>query len=263
MSDKSKISWTDASWQPVVGCTKCSPGCLNCYAEKMAYRLACMGLKKYQKVISTDGGVWNHKIHCDAAALDKPLHWRKPRKIFVCSMSDLFHKDIPGDFLARVLNVMGGCEQHTFQVLTKRAERMKYIMEEYYKVTRLVPEEYRTEIPYKNLKLGVSISTQAEADEKLPILAKIPAAYKFVSFEPLLESAYIPYGCRATFNGIIIGAESRGGAAGRKCNLEWVRRLAGYKDCGYKVHIKQLHIDGKLVKDPRKFPKDLQIQENI
>lgn len=122
-----KIEWTDETWQPVVGCSKVSIGCAECYAERMAYRLACMGQKKYQAVISTDGGVWNGKIFCDESVLDKPLHWKKPRMIFVCSMSDLFHPSVPFEFIDKVMAVIALCPQHQFQLLSKRPEiALKY-----------------------------------------------------------------------------------------------------------------------------------------
>ena len=124
MSHNSKIEWTNATWNPVVGCTKVSEGCKNCYAEKMAGRIATMSNKaamKYAKVV-THKGKWSGEIYCDESVLDKPLHWRKPRMIFVCSMGDLFHKDVPFEFIDKVMAIISLCPQHTFQILTKRPE---------------------------------------------------------------------------------------------------------------------------------------------
>jgi len=262
----SKISWTDQTWNPVVGCTKCSPGCLNCYAEKMAVRLYCIShakkgkstLDKYGTVI--DRGQWNGKIYCDESALDKPLHWKKPRKIFVCSMGDLFHPGVPFGFIHQVWGVMKACPQHTFQILTKRPKIMMECVSRVYSLERFGWAKGF----WSHVKLGVSISTQKEAYEKLPILAKIPAAYKFVSFEPLLERIHVMPKQWDGIDGVIIGAESKGRAAGRLCDNEWVWELAEEATLdGLDIHIKQLHINGKLVKDKNKFPPDLQIQDEI
>lgn len=119
------IEWTDATWNPVAGCTVITPGCTNCYAMRMAARLEAMGLPKYQGLTRKSGGryVWVGKARIDEASLDVPLKWRKPRKIFVNSMSDLFHDDVPTDFIARVWQVMEQTPRHTYQILTKRPER--------------------------------------------------------------------------------------------------------------------------------------------
>ena len=263
---KTKISWSEFSWNPVVGCGKCSPGCLNCYAEKMALRLACMEFSRFGKNITdkqakytsvTDLiGKWNGKIYCDESALEKPLHWKKPRKIFVCSMGDLFHPSVPFEFIKKVMDKIAYCPHHSFQILTKRDKRLADFIYQAYGVNGygLPP----------NIKWGVSICTQEEADEKLPILARIPAACKFISAEPLLDYIDIDRNLLRSFQGIIIGAESRGRAAGRDCDISWVRHLSEQAwIVGIKRHIKQMRIDGKLVKDIKKFPKDLQIQELI
>ena len=127
MADKTGIEWTDATWNPVVGCTICSPGCKNCYAMKDAHRLAhAFGQKKYRGLTTLIKGkpVWNGTVRLVPDALDQPLRWRAPRKIFVNSMSDLFHEDLSFGAIMRVFQVMWACPQHTFQVLTKRPERM-------------------------------------------------------------------------------------------------------------------------------------------
>jgi len=271
-----KIPWTQETWNPVVGCTKCSPGCLNCYAEKMAGRLANMGQGKYMGVVTdrwTSEGVvfnseWNNKIRCDESALDKPLHWRDPRKIFVCSMSDLFHKDVPFEFAGKVFATAIAADWHTLQFLTKRVGRMLEFCQWFNERTSL------NVASFKHLHLGVSISTHKEADEKIPILLQIPAAVRFLSIEPLLEGAMIiPLkGIRnnsktglieeENINQVIIGAESKGSHPGRRCELDWVKNIIDQCDAaGVPVFVKQLHINGKLIKDPKQWPSEFRRQD--
>ena len=266
-----KIAWTDASWNPVIGCSKVSAGCQNCYAEKMAYRLKMMGQSKYFSVVDTFRGehLWTNKIYCDESALDKPLHWRKPRRIFVCSMGDLFHPAVNAEFLIRVLNTIGGCQQHTFQILTKRPEQMLKVMNLYYQTADMVPKKFRTMTPYPNLWLGVSVENQKTADERIPILLQIPAAVRFVSVEPMLEAINLLdlngimamggiYG--AYLDWVIIGCES--GPKRRECKIEWVRDLVSQCDAAnIPVFVKQLSINGKVEHDIKKFPKDLRIRQ--
>src|SRR6476619_4256710 len=119
MADTS-IEWTDATWNPVAGCTVLSPGCTNCYAMRMAARLDAMGMEKYRGLTRVSGGraKWTGRIRCDETALTIPAKWRTPRKVFVNSMSDLFHLEVPADFVSRVWKVMAECPQHIFQILT-------------------------------------------------------------------------------------------------------------------------------------------------
>ena len=214
MSDKSGIIWTDATLNPVFGCTKCSPGCLNCFAERMAYRLACMGQKKYQEVISTDGGVWNNKVICDESTLDKPLHWKQPRKIFICSMADLFHPKVPFDFIDSVAMVIGLATQHTYQLLTKRPGRALAYR------NRFVNRTVGNNIFQNHVHLGVSICTPDEL-HKADTLREIPAAVRFINFEPLL----LDMG-KLNLTGIdwvIVGGES--GPNARPMHPDWVRGI--------------------------------------
>lgn len=130
MATNSSIEWTEATWNPTAGCSIVSPGCQNCYAMRAAYRLEMMGQEKYSGTTKVQGGrhVWNGTLNTDAASLDIPLKWKKPKRIFVNSMSDLFHAAVPDEFIDKVFAVMALCPQHTFQVLTKRPERMqKYV----------------------------------------------------------------------------------------------------------------------------------------
>src|SRR4029077_8656236 len=124
------IEWTDATWNPVAGCSIVSAGCSNCYAMRMAARLDAMGVEKYRRLTRKSGGryVWTGRVRLDEGALEIPVAWKKPRKIFVNSMSDLFHPEVPATFIARVWWVMEQAPQHTFQILTKRPERMRSIV---------------------------------------------------------------------------------------------------------------------------------------
>lgn len=163
MAENSKIEWTDATWNPVTGCTKVSPGCAHCYAERMSKRLA--GRCGYPKDDQ-------FRVTLHENRLSEPLHWRKPRMIFVCSMGDLFHEDVPTEYIAECFGVMHTASQHTFQVLTKRPERML---------------DYRRLLPWpENVWAGVTCENQAMAELRIPELLKVPAAVRFVSIEPML-----------------------------------------------------------------------------
>lgn len=161
MATKSRIEWTEKTWNPVTGCTKISAGCKNCYAERLSSRLQKMGVVRY-----ADG--FAVKTHPDV--LPEPLRWKKPAVVFVNSMSDLFHDDVPAGFIAEVFDVMEKAAQHTFQVLTKRPERML---------------DLNLSWP-PNVWAGVSVENQQAADERIPLLLQTPAAVRFLSCEPLL-----------------------------------------------------------------------------
>jgi protein gp37 len=173
-----KIEWTDATWNPVTGCTKISQGCKNCYAERLAPKvfagqtiLSEAPSRESRPRLFTD-------VLCHPSRLDAPLHWKKPRRIFVNSMSDLFHEDVPDDFIFDVFSIMARAHWHTFQVLTKRPERMWQLIGE--------PVEAGEEEPPRNIWWGVSVEDQATADERIPLLLQTPAAVRFLSCEPLL-----------------------------------------------------------------------------
>ncbi len=198
-----KIEWVknpDGSkgetWNPLAGCTKVSSGCTRCYAERMAVRQIGMGNKNYAGTIKD--GRWSGQVNLIPDALDKPLHWRKPRTVFVNSMSDLFHKDVPFEFIDKVMGVMRSekCTQHTFMILTKRPERM----ERYWRSRRWVTTR-------SNVHLYTSIEDQATADERIPWLLKTPAAVRGVSLEPMLGpvdlDGYLPgeYSCECGYTG--------------------------------------------------------------
>src|SRR5581483_8168946 len=207
MADTS-IEWTDATWNPVAGCTVLSPGCTNCYAMRMAARLDAMSMPKYRGLTRKSGrrSVWTGKVRLDRTALEVPRRWRKPRKIFVNSMSDLFHEAVPAEFVADVWSVIETTPQHTYQILTKRPERML-------EVTRSLPV-------LKNVWLGTSVES-SDFVGRIDTLRKIRASIKFVSFEPLLSSV-----ANANLGGIqwaIVGGES--GPRARPMAKGWVDEI--------------------------------------
>ena len=273
-----KIEWTDETWNPVVGCTKVSEGCQNCYAERMMYRQVCMGAARHEKnpdsnedtweayssVMDEDTHKWNGSVALRPEILDQPLHWHNPRQIFVCSMSDLFHESVPFEFIEKVLRVIEQCEQHTFQILTKRPE----IAYDFFGGTSGAG---LSAPPLKNVWLGVTCENQKCADERIPILLQIPAAHRFVSLEPLLGEVDLNKReliCKIWRKGltigtyldwVIIGCES--GPKRRPCKLEWVRNIAQQgKAAGVPVFVKQLNINGKVSHDPSEWPEDLRIR---
>lgn len=195
MSDGTKIEWTDATWNPITGCSVVSPGCTNCYAMK----LSGTRLKHHQTRagLTTDskaGPVWNGQVRFNEAALPQPLRWKRPRRIFVCAHGDLFHESVPDEWTDRVFAVMALSPQHTFQVLTKRAGRMReYLTSEWtgFRIRNAMQELFKQPIiemtwPLPNAWLGVSVEDQARADERIPDLLAAPAAVRFLSMEPLL-----------------------------------------------------------------------------
>jgi len=201
MANGSKIEWTESTWNPVAGCTPVSPGCLNCYAARMALRLERMGNKCSDKYKGTatrarDGRpVFSGHITLDEDALEMPLSWRLPRTIFVNSMSDLFHDGVPLAFIKRVFAVMEACPQHTFQVLTKRPERS----------LKLAPK-----LPWPtNVWMGTSVESKKYYD-RIRLLQRTPAAVRFLSCEPLLGP--LPRMPLKGIHWVIVGGESGPGS---------------------------------------------------
>ena len=219
-----KIEWAEKSWNPVTGCTPVSAGCQNCYARRMASRL------RGRYVYPADDPF---KVTLHPDKLDEPLHWRKPRRVFVCSMGDLFHDDVHRDNILDVWDVMARAPQHTFLVLTKRPERMQRLVAEWldHAMTLcLIPHTW----PLPNVHLGVSIENQQTADERIPLLLQTPAAVRFVSAEPLLgpvdfnDVPAVPTvedfdKCVWRLGQIICGAETGPGA--RPMDLDWARSV--------------------------------------
>jgi protein gp37 len=238
---KNPISWCDCTWNPVSGCSKVSAGCTHCWAERMAKRLA--GRCGYPA-----RDPFTVTLHPER--LDEPLRWRKPRMVFVCSMGDLFHTEVPNEFIARVFAIMRNCPAHTFQVLTKRPERMQQwlsrcgnangygwithdntLPERAFNGTGIIVGD-SDHWPLPNLWVGTSVEDQATADERIPHLLRCPAAVRFVSYEPALGPLDLRY---PTFNGadsiegleglgwVIAGGETGPGA--RPAHPDWFRSV--------------------------------------
>lgn len=187
MADGTGIEWTNATWNPIAGCSIKSKGCINCYAMRMAARLAAMGQAKYAGLTETVKGrpVFTGKIAvADERPFTQPLRWKRPRRIFVNSMSDLFHENVSDGTIDDVFGIMALTPQHTYQVLTKRPVRMRD-----YVRTSIVPHHSgpaKFDWPLPNVWLGVSVEDQATADERIPPLLDTPAAVRWISAEPLL-----------------------------------------------------------------------------
>lgn len=200
MADGTNIEWTDATWNPVTGCTVVSAGCTNCYAMKLAgTRLKHTASREGLTIDTKAGPVWNGTVRLNEEWLDQPLRWKRPRTIFVCAHGDLFHESVPDAWIDRVFAVMALSPQHRFQVLTKRADRMRsYIAAKQRNAPEWVSlgDGSKTVLPYEggypaNVWLGVSVENQAAADERIPNLLATPAAVRFLSCEPLLGPVYL------------------------------------------------------------------------
>ena len=286
MGDTS-IQWTDKTWNPTRGCSRVSQGCVNCYAERQAARFAQPPLYgmppdtagPFHGFVKRVNGhpAWTGKVELIESKLTEPLRWRKPARIFVNSMSDLFHEALPDEAIDRVFAVMALCPQHTFQILTKRPDRLrKWASEQNPYATvghriathgnnisavwkRELPNTHSLTWPLPNVWLGVSVEDQATADERIPLLLQTPAAVRFVSYEPALGPVdFSPYifcveckekdGFNAESDGlckrpildqIIVGGESGPGA--RPFDLAWARQTI--KQChaaGVACFVKQL-----------------------
>ena len=266
----SKIEWTESTWNPVTGCTKISAGCKNCYAERMAKRLCAMGQANYAN---------GFELTMHPHVLEHPLKWKKPQVIFVNSMSDLFHEDVPLDFIRQIFDVMTRASWHTFQILTKRSERL----------AELAPLLNWPE----NVWMGVTVEN-ADCIYRIDDLRDVPSAVRFLSMEPLLgpvwlrtercdkchgqgvlpehpdispsceinchqcngEGTWIPEG----IGWVIVGCES--GPGRRECRLEWVRDIVRHcKTAGVPVFVKQIEINGKVSRDMSEWPEDLRVRE--
>lgn len=282
------IQWTDETWNPVVGCTPVSPGCLNCYAARTALRLRGMGTRGYRDADDPKGvriaevkagrAVFTGSVRCVEKALALPLKRGKPTKFFIASMGDLFHESVPLAFVDRVFAVMALCPQHTFQVLTKRPERVAEYLNtgrRHYWINKAslamcgraaIPTQKHGMVlggwPLPNVWLGTSAENQRTLDERVPHLLRCPGVL-FLSCEPLLEAvglrlraerpcspscfAHITHPCercgyqagRLPIDWIIVGGESGPGA--RACNVEWVRSVVRQgREAGVPVFVKQL-----------------------
>jgi len=220
-----KIEWCDETINPIVGCSKISDGCQNCYAEKMAWRLKCMGVPKYQDVVDKNG--WTGKIGVDMSVFDKLP--KTPKKIFVSSMGDLFHENVTDKQLDSIfaniaydafypISALFNKQPHTYLLLTKRPERI---------ANSPHPEHFAR---WTNIWLGVTAENQKRADERIPTLLQIPAAVRFVSIEPMLEPVDLDdfWGAPGVgLDWVIVGPET--GPGKRECKPEWIRDL--YEQC--------------------------------
>lgn len=276
MAATTSIEWTatlhpDGSvtpgrtWNPVRGCSVISPGCVNCYAMKQAHRFSGPG-RAYEGLtkLTSAGPQWTGVIRTVDHALLEPLSWRKPQKVFVNSMSDLFHEDVPWEFVDRVFAVMARATRHTFQVLTKRADRMRDYLTHADTPWRIACEEERLNWaedvaddvdmsdvslerwPLPNIWLGVSVEDQQRADERIPLLLRTPAAVRFLSCEPLLGETdltnflwTIPGARLNRLHWVIVGGES--GPRARDMKVCWVRDIVEQcQSASVPVFVKQL-----------------------
>lgn len=278
------IEWTrgddgtpGAVWNPTTGCDKVSDGCTNCYALTMAKRLKGMGQAKYQNDGDprTSGPGFGLTVHPDALSI--PLGWVKPRRIFVNSMSDLFHARVPREFVARVFAVMAATPQHTYQVLTKRTSRMAALLSksDFYAEVRQALRDHHgmsevdafgtDRFPLWNGWLGTSVEDQKQALLRVPALKVTPAAVRWLSLEPLLGP--VDLGDCAGIDWAVIGGES--GAGARPMDEAWVRSLIEQcRAVGVPVFVKQMgeawakqHGGSKKGGSPQYWPEDLRVRE--
>ncbi len=250
MSTGTRIEWCDATWNPTSGCSKVSPACDHCYAERMAHRLA--GRAGY-------GAIEPFTVTLHPDKLDEPLRWRQPKRVFVVSMGDLFHPLVPEDYIRQVCETISACSHHTFMLLTKRPDRLREI----------VGHRWWWRTPPQNVWLGVTAEDQQRADERIPILLDTPAAVRFVSCEPLLgpldlsdylavETLQMPWGQHATertgevsrLDWVIVGCES--GPERRGMLLNWARVLRDQcVTAGVSFYLKQAVTNGVVTPHPQ------------
>lgn len=258
---KSKIEWTEFTVNPVVGCNRVSPGCDHCYAMNMAARLEAMGQNKYFFTTrkTSRGADWSGRINFDLDALKKAVKRKVPTKFFVPSMGDLFHKDVTFEFIEEVTAIMATNPKHIYQVLTKRPEQLLWFCDYMsHKLKEIGFAEFNGkyfEFP-EFIWIGVSVENQ-DYIHRIGDLKKADAQTKFLSLEPLLGPIK-----GLNLNGIdwvIIGCES--GSKRRECKIEWVEDIVNQcKASNIPVFVKQLQIDGKVVKDIEQFPEQLRVR---
>lgn len=293
MAENSAIEWTDATWNPTTGCSRVSGGCDHCYAMHFARRFDGQG-KGYDGTTRRGkrGTDWTGVVNLHPDRLPLPFRWRKPRRVFVDSMSDLFHPAVPFDFIGRVFGTMALAPRHTFQVLTKRPERAEEILavlnpQAVWDAGRTLaalhgahPRDKPREVwPLPNVWLGTSVEDQEAADERIPALLRSPAAVRFLSCEPLLGPVDLDaWVYEGDLDWVIVGGESGPGA--RDCALSDVRAVVEQcQAAGVAVFVKQLgarpvwgdsvvdmHFAMRGDRDPKggdisQFPEDLRVRE--
>ena len=290
MSHNTKISWADATWSPIVGCSKISAGCANCYAEKMALRLAAIECSKpyaeakYLNVVTSDKATkgWTGQTHFVESAPTKPLHWRTPRTIFVCSMSDLFLA--PFEWIDKIFGTMIHCNArrkamgeypHIFKLLTKRSKGMVkyYESKPWVRVSRYCEEKWgwlwgAGKLWYPaHVHLGVTVENEDNVG-RIADLIRTPAAQRFISFEPLLEKIdfnqdlYDGRFFGDMLDYAFIGCES--GPKARLCTLDDIQFMMGQCNIAggfIKRHVKQIPLNGRCNKHIEQWPKEFQVRE--
>ena len=253
MGDKTKIQWTDATWNPLRGCARVSDGCRNCYAESVAHRFSGprMPYEGLTRIVNSHP-TWTGEVRMIPELLDQPLRWKRPRRIFVNSMSDLFHEKVPDHFIDRVFGAMwachvcaGGQSKHVFQILTKRAKRMRDYLRQNrrehwaraainlagkYDPDGIFDDIANAQGSHPRVWLGVSVENQATADERIPLLLDTPAAVRWISAEPLLgeinlyPSSYLP--CQ-NYEHVIMDPETGGFECCSQCDYTGISEEIG------------------------------------
>ncbi|MBZ5700274.1 MAG: phage Gp37/Gp68 family protein [Acidobacteriia bacterium] len=267
MGEKTKIEWTDATWNPIRGCSRVSEGCRNCYAESIAARFSGTG-RPYEGLAEFKGGDarWTGEVRLIEKHLEDPLHWKEPQRIFVNSMSDLFHPGVKLEWLADIFGVMARAPQHTYQILTKRPDRMLDALRagSVPDVALAFEQTYGQSWPPANWWFGVSVEDQGTANRLLPILARCPAAVRFVSYEPAIGPVdfFAAMDCNlaavAEFDWIICGGESCPHA--RPMDPAWPRSVRNLcSDLGIPFFMKQM--GGQCGHNDVPIPEDLAIKE--
>jgi len=293
------IAWTEQTWNPVRGCSKVSEGCRHCYAMHVAARFSGEG-EPYQGLATRDPARWTGKVELVEKHLTDPLRWRRPRRVFVNSMSDLFHEALPDEAIDGVFAVMALAPRHTFQVLTKRPSRMRDYMADlparklawaraaalllHGETDLAAAPRWADNEPLPNVWLGTSVEDQRAADERIPLLLETPAAVRFLSVEPLLGPVRFPLPCTGSvfwggLHWVIVGGES--GPNARPCDVAWLRDIVRQcRDAAVPVFTKQMgsncYVDTRQNKtlpgwrrafrdrkgsDPAEWPEDLRVRE--
>ena len=253
MGEQTKIEWADATWNPVRGCTKISPGCKHCYAEVFAERFRGVPGHPFEQ---------GFDLKLVPSKLEDPLKWKRPRRVFVNSMSDLFHEDIPEDYIWSVAHVMMEANRHTYQILTKRADRL----------CRMLNGRLREAAKASHIWWGVSVEDQARADERIPLLMASEAAVRWLSLEPLLGRIDLSRWLGDGIQWVVVGGES--GRNARPCDHKWIRSIV--RQCMNACvprFVKQLGsqsyyddeipypLDDPKGGDPVEWPEDLRVRE--
>ena len=266
-----KIEYADETLNPFAGCSPCSPGCENCYAAKAASGRFLKDKPLYKGLAK--GGKWTGEVRTcfdigRPDILEKPLHWKKPRRIFWGNMGDMFHPKVPFGFIDKMFSVMLTVDWHKHLILTKRPERMLEF--------RQRANDWGNEYDLLQVYHGVTICNQAEADEKIPILSQIPAANRWLSIEPMLGpininvniirdikrqgKTYYGGGWRNPYDRVVVGCES--GPNRRPCQIDWMIDVVKQcKAAGVSVFVKQVPVNGRVSHDMSEWPEELRVRE--